>query len=92
MIVDIDVNVEMMSLVVYGTLIIENRPDIRVNLRAVCINLRCASNITGPSNGYCGRIIAGSPEEPFEGQLGFYPKGDHMTITNIKEGDLAADK
>ena len=66
----------MMSLVVYGTLIFENRRDIVVNLRAVCIRIVC-HNVTHSNNGeYCGKIIAGSPEEPFEGNLRFYTKGE----------------
>ena len=82
-VVDVNVNVEMMSLTVYGTLLFQNRRDLLVNLRSVCVNIKCVTNHTTglPMWGYCGKIIAGSPEEPFQGQLRFYTKGDDLTTT-----------
>lgn len=55
----------------------------------MCVNIRCATApwngvpgaIEFPRFGYCGKIVAGSAEEPFEGQLRFYTKGDDLTTT-----------
>lgn len=48
-----------------------------VNIRTVCIDVRCATNSTFP--GACGRIIAGSYEEPYQGNLKFTFYGDGLT-------------
>ena len=76
-----------MSVVVWGTLVIQNRPDAVVKLRAVCFWVACVDNnnmspwtgVRGGREGQCGRVVAGTPEEPFEGQLAFVTKGDMMT-------------
>lgn len=72
-ILDVDIDVQLMSVVVWGTLIIENRPSALVNIRTVCVNIQCHTP------GYCGKIIAGSPESPFLGQLAFIFSGDILT-------------
>ena len=58
-ILDVDINVQMYSMVVWGTLVIENRENAWVTLRTVCIAVKCAN----PP--YCGRIEAGTPTQKF---------------------------
>ena len=79
-VLDIDLDVEMMSLVVWGTLVVKNRPEAIVKLRVACLNIMCVNNFgTGTREHQCGKMQAGAPDEPFEGQLAIYTKGDRMT-------------
>ena len=48
-VLDINLDVQLYSLVVWGVLDIENRPDAIINLRSVCINIKPG-----------GKIVAGS--------------------------------
>ena len=72
-ILDVDINVQLFSLVVWGTLVVENRPDAQVSLRSVCIAVKCAN---AP---FCGAIHAGTPTQPFAGRLEFLLSGDDLT-------------
>ena len=89
-VLDVDINVQLYSLVVWGTLEIENRAGAQYTLRSTCINIKCVdkgldaktskSNWRGPPRpGQCGRIIAGSKTEPFVGRLEFLLSGDELT-------------
>ena len=42
-ILDVDINIQMYSLVVWGTLEIENREDANVFLRSTCVTVKCAN-------------------------------------------------
>ena len=64
-ILDVDINVQMYSLVVWGRLVIQNRVDALVTLRTVCVAVKCAR----PP--YCGEIVAGHAAEPYKGRLEF---------------------
>ena len=61
-ILDIDMpNVQLFSLVVWGTLEVQSRPGALVNLRAACVAIKCANYTAG----YCGTTVARTPpEEP----------------------------
>ena len=68
-VLDVDINVQMFSIVVWGRLVIEDRGSAsRVSLRAVCINVKPG-----------GQILAGSPIMPFSGMLEFALSGDELT-------------
>ena len=72
-ILDVDINVQLYSIVVWGTLLIENRAAAQVSLRSVCVAVKCAN----PP--YCGAILAGTPNAPFTGRLEFLLSGDELT-------------
>lgn len=72
-ILDVDIDVQLYSLVVWGTLVVQNRPDAKVSLRAMCISVRCV-NI-----GYCGQVIAGMADSPFQGALEILLSGDEFS-------------
>ena len=66
---DVNLNVQLFSIVVWGTLVIRDRgPSTHVRLRAICITVKPG-----------GKIIAGSPTVPFSGSLEFLLYGDEMT-------------
>ena len=65
---DVDINVQLFSLVVWGTLDIVNRDDALVNLRTVCITVKPG-----------GHLVAGSAAEPFKGKLEIILSGDELT-------------
>lgn len=66
---DVDINVQLFSLVVWGTLEIVDRPGALFSLRAVCITVRPG-----------GKIAAGSASDPFKlGRLEFLLTGDDTT-------------
>ena len=72
-VLDVDINVQLYSVVVYGTLVVQNRPDAQVSLRAMCIAVKCVTP------GYCGQIVAGTPQLPFQGGLEFLLSGDEFS-------------
>ena len=60
---------QLMSLVVWGTLRVEDRgPRHVVNLRAVCIHIMGG-----------GKLVAGAPHAPFSGALSLLLTGDEIT-------------
>ena len=60
---------QLMSLVVWGTLRVEDRgPRHVVNLRAVCIHIKGG-----------GKLVAGAPHAPFSGSLSLLLTGDEIT-------------
>ena len=67
-ILDVDINVQLYSIVVWGTLVVENRADALVSLRSVCINVKSG-----------GKILAGEPGKPYAGMLEFLLTGDELT-------------
>lgn len=67
---DIDINVQLFSIVVWGTLEITNRENALVSLRSVCMTIKPG-----------GRIVAGSAVTPFKGMLDFVLSGDDLTET-----------
>ena len=75
-VLDADINVQLYSLVVWGTLEIENRPEALVSLRSTCINIKCAN--PKHTNG-CGKLVAGTPSKPYLGRLEFLLSGDELT-------------
>ena len=75
-VVDININVQLFSIVVFGTLEIENRALGQVSLRSTCITVKCANR---GSPGGCGRILAGTHAKPFAGRLEFLMSGDELT-------------
>ena len=67
-VLDVDINVQLYSIVVWGTLVVENRVDALVSLRSVCINIKPG-----------GKILAGAPAKPYAGMLEFLLTGDELT-------------
>lgn len=63
-----NMNVQLYSLVVDGTLDILNRPDAAIYLRTICVTVRPG-----------GKILAGSASAPFMGSLQFLFAGDDLT-------------
>ena len=55
-VLDLDLNVQLYSLVVWGTLIVENRPGAAVFLRTTCITIK-----------HGGRLLAGRPSPALTG-------------------------
>ena len=73
---DVDLSVQLFSIVVWGTLVIRDRgPSTHVRVRAICITVKPG-----------GKIIAGSPTVPFSGSLEFLLYGDEMTFAPQCEG------
>ena len=70
-VLDVDINVQMFSIAVWGTLkILDRGPSSRVTLRATAICVKDG-----------GRIVAGEPMQPFGGVLEFLLSGDELTAS-----------
>ena len=68
-VLDQDVNLNLYSIVVWGTLRIRDRgPSSLVSLRTVCMNIQPG-----------GRVLAGEEDEPYSGVLEFLFLGDTLT-------------
>ena len=65
---DTDIDVQLFSMVVWGTLDIVNRPDAVIALKAICITIQPG-----------GKIVAGSSSTPFAGYLDLLLAGDELT-------------
>ena len=50
-VLDVDINVQLYSVVVWGSLVIQDRPNAMVTLRSLCVSVRCVNQ------GYCGQVI-----------------------------------
>ena len=70
-VVDLDINIQMFSIVVWGTLRVQDRGRAtRVRLRSTCINIMPG-----------GKFLAGEPAKPFRGVLELLLTGDEMTAS-----------
>ena len=68
-VLDLDMSVQLYSIVVWGTLRIRDRgPSSYVSLRTVCINIKPG-----------GKVLAGEEDQPYSGVLEFLFTGDALT-------------
>ena len=67
-VLDMNLDVQLYSLVVWGVLDIANRPDAIISLGTICINIKPG-----------GKIVAGSSTQHFMGMLQFLFVGDELT-------------
>ena len=68
-VLDMDISVQLYSIVVYGTLrVLDRGPMTLVSLRSICISVKPG-----------GQILAGEPTAPFSGALEFLLMGDVLT-------------
>ena len=69
MVLDIDLSLQFISVVVWGTLRIQDRgPSSTVSIRALCINIKPG-----------GKLLAGELDQPYSGVLEFLLAGDMLT-------------
>ena len=68
-VLDVDLNEQLMTMVVHGTLEVLDRPDAYIRLRTICISVKSG-----------GRITAGTPATPYSGVLELLFAGDDMTF------------
>ena len=75
-VLDIDMDVQMYSLVVWGTLRIQDRgPSSRISLKTICVNVKPG-----------GRLLAGTEDKPFSGALEMLFYGDELTESHFCGG------
>jgi hypothetical protein len=68
-VLDLNVDLQLYSIVVRGTLIIQDRgPDTSISLRTICIHVEEG-----------GRLLAGEPQHPFSGVLSLLFVGDELS-------------
>jgi len=68
-VLDIDLSLQFISVVVWGTLRIQDRgPSSTVSIRALCINIKPG-----------GKLLAGELDQPYSGVLEFLLAGDMLT-------------